>query len=31
MVVPGGEKATFRDPATMQQVHARVAEILGLD
>jgi hypothetical protein len=30
MVVPGGEKATFRDPATMQQVHARVVEILGL-
>ena len=30
MVVPGGEKATFRDPATMQQVHARVVEILKL-
>jgi hypothetical protein len=30
MVVPGGEKATFRDPATMQLVHARVVEILGL-
>jgi len=30
MIVPGGNKATFRDPATMQQVHARVVEILGL-
>ena len=30
MVVPGGAKATFRDPATMQQLHARVVEILGL-
>jgi serine/threonine protein kinase len=30
MTVPGGENATFRDPATMQQVHARVVKILGL-
>jgi len=30
MTVPGGAKATFRDPATMQLVHARVAEILDL-
>ena len=30
MTVPGGEKATFRYPATMQQLHARVVEILGL-
>ena len=30
MVVPGGDKATFRDPAIMQQVHTRVVEILGL-
>jgi serine/threonine protein kinase len=30
MTVPGGEKATFRDPATMQELHARVVEILGL-
>ena len=30
MTVPGNEKATFRDPATMQQLHARVVEILRL-
>jgi serine/threonine protein kinase len=30
MTVPGGDKATFRDPSTMQQLHARVVEILGL-
>jgi len=30
MTVPGGDRATFRDPATMQQMHARVVEILGL-
>ena len=30
MVVAGGDNATFRDPATMQQVHARVVTILGL-
>ncbi len=30
MVVPGGGKATFRDPATMQQLQARVVNILGL-
>ena len=30
MPVAGGEKATFREPATMQQLHARVVEILGI-
>jgi hypothetical protein len=30
MTVPGGDRATFRDPATMRQMHARVVEILGL-
>jgi serine/threonine protein kinase len=30
MTVAGGEKATFREPATMQQLHARVVEILGI-
>jgi hypothetical protein len=30
MVVPGRDQATFRDPATMREVHARVVQILGL-
>ena len=30
MTVPGGETATFRDPATMKELHARVVEMLGL-
>ena len=30
MTVPGAEKATFRDPATMQSLHALVVQILGL-
>lgn len=30
MTVPGGEKATFREPATMQELHRRVVEILRL-
>jgi hypothetical protein len=30
MIVPGREKATFRDPATAQDLRARVKEILAL-
>jgi hypothetical protein len=30
MVVPGGEAATFRDPAIMKNLHARVVELLSL-
>jgi hypothetical protein len=30
LTVPGGEKATFRDPVVMQQLRARVIEILSL-
>ena len=29
LTVPGGEQATFRDPATMRQLRALVVEILG--
>jgi hypothetical protein len=29
-VIPGGEKASFRDPATTQQLRAEVSAILGL-
>jgi hypothetical protein len=29
-VIPGGAKASFRDPATTQQLRAQVSEILGL-
>lgn len=30
MTVPGGERATFREPQTAQLLRARVSEILGL-